>query len=167
MDISTIDISMNQKPSKTNPDLRLLEEFGAFRRALNLYFTNALRSVDLGVKQASLLRFLAKRGKASLAELSRDTLTDPAAMTRLVTVLLKQGVIRQKEHATDKRCWELALTPQGQKMAAEVEKIYQRLAETILENLSVEEKSGFSKILQKLSLSLSNKKRNPSDGLNK
>ncbi len=150
MDISIIDISMKSKPVQSNPDLLLLEDFARFRRALNLHFSNALRPLGLGVKQASLLRFLAKRGKASLAELSRDTMTDPAAMTRVVNVLLGGGLVSQKEHPTDKRRWVLALTPRGQRLTVEVERIYLLLSEGSLKALSAGEKTRFSNILKKL-----------------
>jgi MarR family transcriptional regulator, transcriptional regulator for hemolysin len=149
---------MNKKQTIPNTDLKTLEEFGQFRRGLNLLFTNALRTLGLGVKQAQILRFLSQRGKASLAELSRDTLTDPAGMTRVIGVLLKQDVLYQKEHATDKRRWEMALTPKGKKLAAEVEKLYLSLSEQVFKNLTGEEKTGLSKTLQKLSQSLSNMK---------
>jgi MarR family transcriptional regulator, lower aerobic nicotinate degradation pathway regulator len=140
---------MNKSTNST--DLKTLEEFGQVRRNLNLLFTNALRPLGLGVKQALILRFLSKRGKASLAELSRDTFTDPAGMTRVITVLMKQGVLCQKEHATDKRRWEMALTPQGKKIAADLEKLYLSLSEKVFKGISTAEKNQFSKTLQKLS----------------
>lgn len=144
----------------TPPDLLVLEEFGRFRRLLNLHFTNALRPLGLGVKQAALLRFLAKRGKASLAELSRDTLTDPAAMTRLVKVLMGQGLVRQKDHPTDKRRWELALTFRGVELALKIESVVSDLASRSLRALPAAEKSGFSKTLKKLSESFLKEKNN-------
>jgi len=149
---------MNLTNDKTNSDLLLLEDFSRFRRTLNLYFTNGLKTLGLGVKQASLLRNLAKRGKASLAELSRDTMTDPAAMTRLVNDMIKNGIVRQQDHPTDKRRWELALTPQGKTLALEVEKIFVVQAEETLVVLSTAEKKFFSQTLQKLTQHLSDKK---------
>lgn len=135
-------------------DLKTLEEFGQFRRSLNLLFTNALRPLGLGVKQALILRFLSKRGKASLAELSRDTATDPAGMTRVTGVLMKQKVIRQDEHATDKRRWVMSLTPKGQKLAADVEDLYLSLSQQIFKALNTEEKAQFAQALRKLSRGL-------------
>ena len=136
----------------------MLEDFSRFRRSLTHYFTNGLKSLNIGLKQAALLRVLTKRGKASLAELSRDTLTDPAAMTRLVNDMLKNGFLLQKDHPTDKRRWELALTARGKKLAAEVQKIYLVLANESMKTLSPVEKNQFSATLQKLHQNLSDKK---------
>jgi DNA-binding MarR family transcriptional regulator len=159
VDTSIMDISMTSKLSAPLTDLHILEEFGRCRRALNLHFGNALRPLGLGSKQGSLLRFLSKRGKACLADLSRDTQTDPAAMTKIVNLLLKEKLVRQGEHPTDKRRWVLVLTPQGEKLAAEVEKIYQALSEGVLEVLGPGDKSHFLKTLQKITLHLSGEKQ--------
>ncbi len=151
-------MDMSMKSTSTHSDLQLLEAFGRCRRSLSLHFNNALRPLGLGVKQAPILRFLSKRGKASPAELSRDTLTDPAAMTKMVNQLLKQGLLRQGEHPTDKRRWELSLTPKGEKLAAEIEKIYRLLSEVALETLSSGEKKNFTQTLQKITQHLSKEK---------
>ena len=146
MDISTIDISMKLP----NADLPLLEAFGRLRRTLNLYFTQAVRPLGVGAKQAALIRLLARQKTASLAELSRYTLTDPAATTRAVNLLLKRGWVRQAEHPTDKRRWQMALTPQGEKQAAQVEKAYEEIAEKVSGSLTVAERKAFAKTLLKL-----------------
>lgn len=146
MDISTIDISMKKNP----PDVRLLEAFGRLRRTLNLYYTQAVKPLGLGVKQSAFLRLLAKEGKASLAELSRATLTDPAATTRAVNLLRKRGLVRQAEHPTDKRRWELALTPQGESQAERVQKAYGEVARRVSEALTPSERNAFGAILLKL-----------------
>lgn len=96
-----------------------------------------------------------------MAELSRDTLTDPAAMTRMVSVLLKGRMVSQKAHPTDKRRWELALAPRGEKLTSEVEKIYLALSVGALQILSESEKAQFSRILQKLIQHVSRKKTSP------
>ena len=146
MDISTIDISMKSE----NADLQLLESFGRLRRSLNLYFTQAVRPLGMGAKQAALIRYLAKHKTASLAELSRFTLTDPAATTRAVNLLLKRGWVHQEEHPTDKRRWQMALTPHGEKQAALVEKIYGKIAGQVSKSLTAAERKGFSETLLKL-----------------
>jgi DNA-binding MarR family transcriptional regulator len=153
-----MDISMNLKAHPPSADLQLLEEFGRCRRALSLYFNHALRSQGLGTKQASILRFLAKRGKASLADLSRDTLTDPAAMTKMVNHLLKDDLVRQSEHPTDKRRWELTLSPQGLKLASRVETLYAKRAGEALEILTTSERSAFGSILCKVASNLAGNK---------
>lgn len=145
VDISIIDISM-----KTTSDLQLLEKYGQLRRGLNLLATQILRPLGIGPKQASFLRHLSRHGKASLSDLSKSTLTDPAAAGRLVKVLQKRGVIERRDHPTDQRSWEVELTTRGMQLVKEVEKAYQRLAEKAVKPLSIAEKKEFSNLLDKL-----------------
>jgi DNA-binding MarR family transcriptional regulator len=145
VDISIIDISM-----KTTSDLKLLEKYGRLRRGLNLLATQVLRPLGMGPKQAAFLRHLSRQGKASLADLSKATLTDPAAAGRLVKVLQNRGVIERRDHPTDQRSWEVKLTSQGVRMVKEVEKAYEQLAERAVRPLSAAEKKEFSNILDKL-----------------
>jgi DNA-binding MarR family transcriptional regulator len=135
---------------KSTPDTRILESYGHLRRALNLHYTQSLRPLGIGAKQAALMRLLAKQGKASLAELSRATLTDPASTTRSVNILSKKGWVKRKDHPTDNRRWELALTPQGEKMAVKVLKTYSQLSHEVAEALSPVERDAFIKTLDKL-----------------
>jgi DNA-binding MarR family transcriptional regulator len=146
MDISIIDISMRQK----TPDVQLLESFGRLRRALNLYYTQTVKPLGIGVKQAALIRLLAKEGTASLAELSRWTLTDPAATTRAVNVLLQRRLVRREEHPVDKRRWEMALTPRGKKQAGKVQDAYREVARRVAITLTPAERQEFHQILLKL-----------------
>lgn len=136
---------------KTNsPDIQLLETFGRLRRALNLHYTQTVRPLGIGAKQAALIRLLDKKGTASLAELSRWTLTDPAATTRAVNVLLKRGLVRQTEHPTDKRRWQMALSPAGKKAATQVHRTYGELAQRVASALTGSERKTFMEILLKL-----------------
>ena len=135
---------------KMSPDLKLLEKVGQFRRGLNLLATHVLRPLGIGPKQASFLWHLSRRGKASLAELSKMTLTDPAAAGRLAKVLQKKGVIERRDHPTDQRSWEVQLTVRGAQLAKQVERAYEQLAEKAVRPLSAAEKKEFSNILDKL-----------------
>ena len=135
---------------KSTPDLKLLEKYGQFRRGLNLLATQILRPLGIGPKQASFLWHLSRRGKASLADLSKATLTDPTAAGRLAKVLQKKDVIERRDHPTDQRSWEVKLTPKGVQLAARIEKAYEDLAERAVKPLSTAEKKGFSDILDKL-----------------
>ena len=135
---------------KSTPDLKLLEKYGQFRRGLNLLATQILRPLGIGPKQASFLWHLSRRGKASLADLSKATLTDPTAAGRLAKVLIKRGVMERRDHPTDQRSWEVKLTPKGVQLAAEIEKAYEDLAERAVKPLTAGEKKQFSDILDKL-----------------
>ena len=135
--------------------ITILEKFGKLRRKLNLLFTQALSPLGIGPKQAVLLRYLSTRGESSLADISRATVTDPAAVNRSVAVLIKKGMIQRREHATDQRRWQVSLTRKGKGQAMEVEKIYAATAEKMVEGLLPREKEAFAALLDKMLASFS------------
>jgi len=56
-----------------------LEVFGLIQREINLLFTSQLKSLEIGPKQAIMLRYVQKFPKISHAQLARATATDPAS----------------------------------------------------------------------------------------
>jgi DNA-binding MarR family transcriptional regulator len=54
------------------------------------------------------------------AGLARDLETDPAAMTRVLDRLEAKGLVARERSTTDRRVVQLALTPEGRAVAAQV-----------------------------------------------
>ncbi len=130
--------------------IQALEKFGKLRRRLNLSFTQSLKPLGIGPKQAILLHYLSSHGTSSPTGLSRATVTDPAAVNRAVAVLLKRTLVRREEHATDQRRWQLSLTPKGQNLAGRVEGLYASVSRKLVDPLSPAEKKVFLRLLDKI-----------------
>lgn len=130
--------------------IRLLESFGRFRRGLNLTFSQALKEIGLGIKQGQFLRYLEKNGRASQADLSRATLTDPAAVNRALDSLEKKGWVTRADDPWDRRRWAVQLTGEGRKTAKKVDLLYRRLAEKVFSVFSSAEKKNFHFLLHRL-----------------
>lgn len=56
----------------------------------------------------------------TVASLARDLETDPASMTRVLDRLEAKGLVARERSTTDRRVVQLALTPEGQAVAAQV-----------------------------------------------
>jgi DNA-binding MarR family transcriptional regulator len=82
--------------------------------------------------------FMLHRGRAStVAELARETESDPGAMTRLLDRLEAKGFCRRERSTDDRRVVRIALTPEGEVVAQEVPVV---LSQVLNEHLA-----GFSK----------------------
>jgi DNA-binding MarR family transcriptional regulator len=144
--------------------IEALEKFGKLRRQLSQAFIGHLKPVGIAPRQAILLRYLSVHGARSLAELARMTVTDPATVTRTVTLLLKKGLLRRLHHATDRRRLEVSLTDAGRKLAEQVDRVYARTAERIVNPLSAQERKALIQLLDKILASsefTETKKENP------
>jgi DNA-binding MarR family transcriptional regulator len=130
------------------------EKFRAVRRMLNLIFTQNLKHLAIGPKQAVMLRHVDSTGKCSLADLSRATSTDPAAVNRAVASMISRGLIQRQEHESDHRCWQVSLTEKGRKMAGEIDRIYGQVADVLVAPLNNEERQTFLSLLDKVADSI-------------
>ena len=106
------------------------------RKVLSSIRTQAdaqLSTHDLTYAQWVPLYKIARSGQATVASLARDLETDPAAMTRVLDRLEAKGLVLRERSTTDRRVVCLALTPEGDKVAARVPAV---LAEVLNGHLS-------------------------------
>ncbi len=130
------------------------EKFRAVRRQLNLVFTKHLKHLAIGPKQAVMMRHIDSSGKCSLADISRATATDPAAVNRAISSMISRGLIQRQEHESDHRCWQVSLTEKGRKMAGEIDLIYAKVADVMVAPLNSEERHTLLSLLNKVSDSI-------------
>lgn len=134
------------------------EKFRVVRSHLNLVFTQNLKHLGIGPKQAVMLRHVDSMGKCSLADISRATITDPAAVNRAVASMLSRGLLQRQEHESDHRCWQVSLTEKGRKMAVEIDRIYTQVGNVLVAPLNNEERHTLVSILDKVVESISTAK---------
>ena len=106
------------------------------RKVLSSIRTQAdaqLSTHDLTYAQWVPLYKIARSGQATVASLARDLETDPAAMTRVLDRLEAKGLVARERSTTDRRVVQIALTPEGQAVAARVPPV---LAEVLNGHLS-------------------------------
>ena len=79
-----------------------------------------LASLDLTYAQWLPLFKISLCTQTTVASLARDLETDPASMTRALDRLEAKGLVARERSTTDRRVVQLALTPEGDKVAAQV-----------------------------------------------
>jgi DNA-binding MarR family transcriptional regulator len=73
-------------------------------------------AMNLSAPRSSALSVVVFRGPLSLAELAAAEHVKPPTMTRLVTALEKQGLVRRKVDKTDLRSVEISATASGMRL---------------------------------------------------
>ena len=79
-----------------------------------------LSTHDLTYAQWLPLFKISRCPATTVASLARDLETDPASMTRALDRLEAKGLVARQRSTTDRRVVQLALTPEGDKVAAQV-----------------------------------------------
>jgi DNA-binding MarR family transcriptional regulator len=81
-----------------------------------------LTPFDVTVEQFVVLLCLADEERLTQQELVRRCSSDPRTMGKMLDLLSAKGWIRRVDHATDRRAWQIVLSPQGRKMKQRMDK---------------------------------------------
>ena len=93
----------------------------------------------------------AKGGAAlRMKELAKKMGVTTGTLTVMVDRLEQQGLLKRTPHETDRRSYLIALTEKGQDLFAEHHQYHLHLIEEITANLSTEEQTLFSTVLEKI-----------------
>src|SRR5580704_17526847 len=93
---------------------------------------------DLSPSQFNVLNLLYEQPDGcSQIELSRQLIMHRSNVTGLVDRLENRGLVQRKDSPTDRRAFNVLLTPQGRKLIRRILPHYYRAAETIWGGLSV------------------------------
>lgn len=108
-----------------NPDHLVPEESVGYlmRKVMTSIRTQAdaqLLAHDLTYAQWLPLFKISRCPQTTVASLARDLETDPASMTRALDRLEGKGLVVRERSTTDRRVVRLALTPEGETVAARV-----------------------------------------------
>ncbi len=121
---------------------------------MNAWSTQELKLLNIGPKQAGLLRFVSKNNGCSASDLSRFTLTDPAATGRALDALVKKKWVTRKEHPYDRRLWVLRITALGRRQLPVLDRISIKMEKKLDKYLSPQERDKLQELLEKLTANI-------------
>lgn len=120
---------MHEKLSYTNREMfSLLSDLS---RALRCCQQEAVFCEDLTFSQFFILDLVAENGKLRLSELHRTLSVDKSTTTRLVSPLVKQGLVGREKSAQDSRAITLTLTKEGESVRKRVWTCVSRFVDVI------------------------------------
>ncbi|MCX6112419.1 MAG: MarR family transcriptional regulator [Proteobacteria bacterium] len=144
MDYTIVDMS----------NIELLKQCRRFSKVMKVWGTLELKSLGIGPQQAGIMHFISRNDCCSASELSRFTLTDPAATGRALDALEKKRWVIRKEHPTDRRLWVLQLSALGKKQLPALNRISQKMERKLERYLSSGERYALKVLLEKLTASI-------------
>ncbi len=119
---------------------------GKFRETLSLAYrrVNALqrgekRCFGVTMSQCVALELLLQQGAMTVRDMARDLGLDTSTVTRLVDVLVRDGMVRRaRDEKRDRRRVFVSLTARGRSLAAKLERCADDYSERILERIPPE-----------------------------
>jgi DNA-binding MarR family transcriptional regulator len=116
----------------------------------NLVTQRTMAELGITSQQGSIL-FMVASGKCLVAaELAREYGIDASAVTRLVDRLEKRGLLSRVRSVEDRRVVRLALTPEGQAIAARMPAIFNGVIDNLLSGFTAEEVGFLKSMLRRV-----------------
>jgi len=117
------------------------------RRYSQVRFSEA--GIEVTVDQWLVLKKISDSERITQIELANALFKDRASITRILDLLLGKRLVR-KEEGADKRAYELALTPNGQKFMEQAMVIVKNVRKKGVETMSEKEQEQLRSSLQKI-----------------
>lgn len=83
-------------------------------------------------------------------DIARDTFKDPAALTRMLDILVEKGFAQRKATENDRKTFDIFLTVEGSKLVNKIEPVLQAMAVSIEKGISKYERKGIFPTLEQL-----------------
>jgi MarR family transcriptional regulator, transcriptional regulator for hemolysin len=104
---------------------------------------------DITLDQWLVLKKIHDVDKINQVELAEALFKDKASITRILSLLLKKKLIKKTEDS-DKRAFNLSLTPAGSQFYADLLIIVNKLRKQYTESISVAEQAELKRLLTKI-----------------
>lgn len=108
---------------------------GQLVRKLNLLNKDQKVCYGLTIPQCCTIETLGQKGKLSMNELSQELGTAVSTMTRVVDVLVRDGILERSRTPGDRRKVCIELTPKGKDLGQRLEKCSEDYSREILEEI--------------------------------
>jgi DNA-binding MarR family transcriptional regulator len=106
-------------------------------------------------KHYSVLIILdSEKGKCSQQHISDLLGIDKATMVRMIDYLVKKDCVKREDDPSDRRAYNIRLTPKGKRMLPKIHKGMKALNEAAQDGLSAKDREAFGRILDRLYINL-------------
>jgi MarR family transcriptional regulator, 2-MHQ and catechol-resistance regulon repressor len=111
----SVDISPTQKAA-SEPALALMRDLVRTYQAFYTYDEEHIRTLGLTVPQFDVICTLGNTSGMMMGQLAEKTLVTKGTLTGIIDRLESKGLVRREVPPENRRCFIVALTPQGEQM---------------------------------------------------
>lgn len=112
------------------------------------YMAKRMEPLNIGAGQYVYLFRLYIEDGQSQQHLSDDLMVDKAATMRAINKLEENGYVVRRPDPADKRSFQIFITDKGRNIRSKLEEIVEEVLETLLKDMSVEERELAKKMLK-------------------
>lgn len=121
-------------------------------------FDQQVREIGVTGPQARLLLILSRRPGENQGFYAEELEVEPITLCRMVDRLEEAGMVERRRDPSDRRAWQLHLTPKSQKIVAKLQLRVDALVDDMLCGLTDEERAEFARLLKAVGTNLSERR---------
>jgi DNA-binding MarR family transcriptional regulator len=121
-------------------------------------FDQQVREIGVTGPQARLLLNLSRGPGENQGFYAEQLEVEPITLCRMVDRLEESGMVERRRDPTDRRAWQLHLTPKSQKIVAKLQRSVDSLVDDMLDGLTSDERSEFARLLKTVGANLSERR---------
>jgi DNA-binding MarR family transcriptional regulator len=131
---------MSETKSGQEQQVEFSALIGRLVRNFNVLDRDQTVCCGITVSQCYTIEALARRGNLSMSGLSQDVGVTTSTMTRVVDVLVRDGVVRRKSNPGDRREVRVELTPRGKELAGGLTRCVDEYAKQVFDRIDAAER---------------------------
>ena len=131
---------------------------GDVSRLMRRAFDERARTIGVTRTQWRMLTTLSRHEGANQGRLADLLDVEAITLCRMVDRLEEAGMVERRRDPTDRRAWQLHLTPKSQKIVAKLQLSVDALVEDMLCGLTSEEREEFARLLKAVGTNLSERR---------
>lgn len=116
-------------------------EMGQLVKKLNLLNREQKVCYGLTLSQCYTIEALGQKGSLTMNELSGELGVTVSTMTRIITVLVRDGVVLRQENPQDRRQVKIQLTDEGKKLKEKLRRCSESYSKAILDQIPEQERN--------------------------
>lgn len=121
-------------------------------------FDQRVREIGVTGPQARLLLMLNRRPGENQGFYAEQLEVEPITLCRMVDRLEEGDMVERRKDPTDRRAWQLHLTPKSRNLVAKLQQRVDSLVEDMLCGLTSDERSEFARLLKAVGANLSERR---------
>jgi DNA-binding MarR family transcriptional regulator len=134
-------------PGATMAETEILRAIERAGQLLGRYLSARLAQLAITDAEAHLLMHLPVRGPVSLSELQRLFALRPSTLTHVIDRLEHRGLVTRHLNPRDRRSFLVVLTPEGERVAAEVIALMQGVEAALRSHVQAGDVAGFFAVM--------------------
>jgi len=116
--------------------------------------TRHASNYGVSIVEFRCIKILSKHKQLTVNQLARQMALTSSRITRIIDNLIKKQLVTRTGEQTDRRIFNLALSPKGERLSTEMIQSYTKIHEEILTNIPTEYQQPMIKILTQLNSSI-------------